>query len=50
MNLKKETNLQIKPQKSEVDNQLEELLIAMPEELKLQMVNILNSSNILIKI
>lgn len=44
MNLKKETNLQTKPQKSEVDNQLEELLIEMPEELKLQMVNILNSS------
>lgn len=44
MNLKKETNLQTKPQKSEVDNQLEELLTEMPEALKLQMVNILNSS------
>tara|TARA_R110000823_G_scaffold195020_1_gene326345 strand:- start:277 stop:1155 length:879 start_codon:yes stop_codon:yes gene_type:complete len=44
MNLKKESNLQTKPQKSEVDNQLEELLTEMPEALKLQMVNILNSS------
>jgi len=44
MNLKKETNLQTKPQKSEVDNQLEELLTEMPEAQKLQMVNILNSS------
>jgi hypothetical protein len=44
MNLKKNTNLQTKPQKSEVDNQLEELLTEMPEALKLQMVNILNSS------
>jgi hypothetical protein len=44
MNLKKDTNLQTKPQKSEVDNQLEELLTEMPEALKLQMVNILNSS------
>tara|TARA_R110002033_G_scaffold99376_1_gene147768 strand:+ start:211 stop:561 length:351 start_codon:yes stop_codon:yes gene_type:complete len=44
MNIKKETSLQIKPQKSEVDNQLEELLTEMPEAQKLQMVNILNSS------
>lgn len=44
MNLNKESNLQTKPQKSEVDNQLEELLTEMPEALKLQMVNILNSS------
>ena len=44
MNLNKETNLQTKPQKSEVDNLLEELLTEMPESLKLQMVNILNSS------
>ncbi|MDD8058654.1 hypothetical protein [Shewanella metallivivens] len=44
MNLKKESDLQTKPHKSEVDNQLEELLTEMPEALKLQMVNILNSS------
>jgi hypothetical protein len=44
MNIKKATNLQTKPQKSEIDNQLEELLSTMPEALKLQIVNILNSS------
>ncbi|MBB1362036.1 hypothetical protein H5125_07710 [Shewanella sp. SR44-4] len=44
MNLNKESNQQTKPHKSEVDNQLEELLTEMPEALKLQMVNILNSS------
>jgi hypothetical protein len=44
MNIKKETNLQTKPQKSEVDNRLDELLTEMPEALKLQMVNILNLS------
>ncbi|WP_350431358.1 hypothetical protein ABIS04_13240 [Shewanella sp. H8] len=44
MNLKKESNLQTKPHKSEVDNQLEELLTEMPEALKTQLVNILNSS------
>jgi|TARA_R110000851_G_scaffold98223_3_gene212726 hypothetical protein len=44
MNIKKATNLQTKPQKSEIDNQLEELFSAMPEALKLQMVNILDSS------
>jgi hypothetical protein len=49
MNLKKDTNLQTKPQKSEVDNQLEELLTEMPEALKLQMVNILNHSTYSLK-
>jgi hypothetical protein len=44
MNLNKESSQQTKPHKSEVDNQLEELLTEMPEALKLQMVNILNSS------
>ncbi|GGP81454.1 hypothetical protein [Shewanella ulleungensis] len=43
MNLKKESNLQTKPQKSEVDNQLDELLSAMPEVLKTQLVNMLDS-------
>lgn len=43
MNLKKESNLQTIPQKSEVDNQLDELLSAMPEALKTQLVNMLDS-------
>ena len=43
MNLNKESNLQTKPQKSEVDNQLDELLSAMPEVLKTQLVNMLDS-------
>ncbi|GGQ13482.1 hypothetical protein [Shewanella litoralis] len=43
MNLKKESNLQTKPQKSEVGNQLDELLSAMPEALKTQLVNMLDS-------
>ncbi|WP_418358453.1 hypothetical protein ACNH6B_05565 [Shewanella basaltis] len=44
MSIKKETNLQTKSQTSEVENQLEAYLTDMPEALKLQMVNILNSS------
>ncbi|CAM4130759.1 hypothetical protein [Shewanella livingstonensis] len=44
MNPKKESNPRSKSQKLEVDNQLDELLSAMPEALKTQLVNILNSS------
>jgi hypothetical protein len=43
MNPKKDTNPQSKSQKSEVDNQLDELLSAMPEALKTQLVNMLDS-------
>ncbi|GAA0789658.1 MULTISPECIES: hypothetical protein [Pseudomonadati] len=43
MNPKKESNLQTKPHKSEIDNQLDELLPEMPEALKSPLVNMLDS-------